>query len=881
MPGRSYAEMMSRPSALRKPLLYTPASSAVRPASSPRRRLPAPLRTRLSTTAIADSPRRLLSYYLSKAAYNTDAGESEGDGIALVNASNSDVTVKERMENVHEDQSATEDERKPLPSYSAAPLRSLPIQSTQSNTGTSSTPLPPSPHHHPAGTVLPSTSGITQRATASWHGGERSDLSESRTLAAWHTSLPSEPTAASSPLSAHASLPPARSPFMSHLGLYTEEQHRVFEAQVMEHVEALLQAQRSESHAELESYRVMAAEAQATLHAVETALKEQMGDVQRSSSGMFGGPGTRVNGPLDGCVSHDRPSSTPNAISPLPFAPSVDALVLNMSRVAAAAVTPASEKLLDAIMSIRDGEHVPMVLRRVVEHLYNELARALVPPVVDFVHQQHQLRHKQGAATAIETCAPEAHGTRSDAVCDADELLRAKAEVAALQEEAQALRRALRSQEIGFVDNDASPTGGLASSTSPMILSNAQMHPSQEELIWALQNRLFSEYRAMLARSRHEALLLRCSLEEERRQHFLTRLRLLKPAHPFASHRSSNATSNAAAAAGHAGSHSAPTRIRIDLGHSDGISSSPKPRSGSGSSPVMHGSSATRSPTSSVSDADGPPHSQARVPTNQSAGSLLSAAHHAVPHRWTPVHSPLQLASVSGMVHEHDGNGCFGDNAPAEQSRAPCYALSPSLQLPSAGPNRAAPRTAVSLESTMRVAEQVLCSTAPAASSNREPSHPYDSKEPGGVAGALQHTRRSDNVKAAPLETGEGASFFRGCGERHGPSPHAREGSVVFNDPAGSSNHDAGRPSPPLLSERLMGASSRPALSESSFARALGGHGGDASTGADPISNFARSEPRDGSAAVVAGAAPAPPADAYERRVWNKTVELLSRYSIA
>ncbi|KAG5495588.1 hypothetical protein GH5_03253 [Leishmania sp. Ghana 2012 LV757] len=881
MPGRSYAEMMSRPSALRKPLLYTPASSAVRPASSPRRRLPPPLRTRLSTTAIADSPRRLLSYYLSKAAYNTDAGESEGDGIALANASNGDVTIKERRERVHEGQSATEDERKPLPSYSAASLRSPPLQSTQSNTGTSSTLSPPAPHHHSAGTVLPSKSGITQRGTASWQGEKRSDFSESRTLAACHTSLPSAPTAASSLLSAHASLPPARAPFMSHLDLYTEEQHRVFEAQVMEHVEALLQAQRNESHAELESYRVMAAEAQATLHAVETALKEQIGDVQCSSSGKVGGPGRRVNGPLGDCVSHDRPSSTSNAVSPLPFAQSVDALVLNMSRVAAAAATPATEKLLDAIMSIRDGEHVPAALRRVVEHLYNELARALVPPVMDFVNQQHQLRHEQRAAAAIETRGPGAHGTRNDAVRDADEVLRAKAEVAALQEEAQALRRTLRSQEIGFVDSDASPTGGLASSTSPMISSNAQIHPSQEELIWALQNRLFSEYHAMLARSSHEALLLRCSLEEERRQHFLTRLRLLKPAHPFASHRSSNATSNAAAAAGHAGSHSAPARARIDLGHSEGIPSSPKPRSGSGSSPLMHGSSATRSPTSSVSDADGLPHSQARVPTSQSAGSLLSAAHRTVPHRWTPVHSPLQLASESGMVDEHDGNGCFGDNPPAEQSHAPRYALSPSRQLPSAGPSRAAPRTAVSLENAMRVAEQVLCSTAPVAPSNSEPSHPYDSKEPGGVAGAWQQTRSGGDVKAAPVETGEGASFFRRCGERHGPSPRARERSVVFNDPAGPSNHDAGCPSPSLLSERLMRASLRPELSESSFARALGGHGGDASTGADPISSFARSEPRDGSAATIAGAAPAPSADAYERRVWNKTVELLSRYSIA
>ncbi|KAG5470682.1 hypothetical protein LSCM1_01928 [Leishmania martiniquensis] len=878
MPGRSYAEMMSRPSALRKPLLYTPAA---RPASSPRRRLPPPPNNRGSTSTVADSPRRLLSYYLSKAAYNTRVEENGEDGVASATANTGDSAMNEQKDSVREGRGAVGDDRRPPPSYCLDCLASPASQPLKDTTGTLSNPSPPSPRHHLASALMPPTSAITHKATASRDGENYSDFGESRTLAALRNSSPPAPAATSSQSAAHASLPSSPASFMPHLTLYTEEQHRVFEAQVLQQVEALLQAQRSESLAELEAHRVMAAEAQATLQAVEAALSKQIGDAQLNRSSNVEGPEACVSSLRDDCATHDRPWSAPKAVSPLPFAPSMDELALNMSRVAAAAATPATMKLLDAIMDIREGERVPAALQRVMEELYIELAHTLVPPVIDFVKQQRQLLRVQRPTAAMEPLAPGVHGPHSDAVRLADESVRAKAEVTALQEEVRALRRTLRSQEIDLASNNASSASGLALSTPHITAPNAQMHPLQEELVCALQDRLFSEYHAMLTRSLQEALLLRCSLAEEKRQHFLTRLRLLKPSHPLAPHRSGAATSTKAAAGGHAGPLSAVARSRIDLGGSDGTASSPKLRSGSSSSPVLHGSSATRSPTSSAPDTDGSPRSQAPIPTSQSAGSLLSAGHRAAPHRWTPLRSPLQLASGSGVMDEPDGGGDFGRHPPSVHSPAPGYAPLPPPPLPSASLDRAVPRTAVSLENAMRVAEEVLCTAAPIAGLHREPAHPYDSRGSGGGAGAWRHTRGGGDASAPPLESSEGALLSPRRGERPGQSPRAREQSLVFNKLPRHANNDVRRAAPSLVSEYSTSVSPRREHSGLSFAGALGRHGGSGGTGAGRISSPTRSVSRDDLAASAAGAAPAPPTDAYERRVWNKTLELLSRYSIA
>nr|CAJ2479184.1 unnamed protein product [Leishmania braziliensis] len=880
MSGRSYAEMMSRPSALRKPLLYTPASSRVRPASSPRRRQRPPLQTRLPAPTIADSPRRLLSYYLSKAAYNTHAEEDESDNAASATASDGDNAMSGWKKGAGDGQGAVSDELPPPPSYSSEFLRSPPSRSIQRNTGTSAAIPPPSPHCHPAGSVVPSASGAINVVTAIRQAEKSIDLSEKRTLAGSLTPLPPAPAAALSQSVGRAPSPTTPTLPMSHLTVYTEAQRRVFEEQVMGQVEALLQAQRSESHAELEAYRVTAAEAQATLQAVEEALGEQIGDMRRCNGGRAWDTGTCVHGRLDSYVAGSEISPTLKVLSPPPFTLSVDALTLEMSSVAAAAAKPATEQLLDAIMSIEEGQHVPEVLQQVMGQLYHNLARALVPSVVNYVNQQQELLHGQGTAAAVKSGVSVANSTGNGAPRDADELLRTHAEVAALQEEVHALRRTLHSRDTVFVNKDASSPNGLALPTSPIVSSNAQMHPSQEGLVYALQNRLFSECHAMLTRSRHEALLLRCSLEEEKRQHFLTRLRLLKPTHPLAPQKSSTAVSTADAADGHAERHNAPTSLGADRGGSDGIRSSPEPHSCSGSSPVMRGLSATRSPPSSVPDAGDSPRSQARATAVQSAGSLLSGVHHVAPRRWTPARSPLELASDSGRADEHDRDGDMEDNASVGHSPAPRHMPSRSSQLLSTDPNHNATRMAASLQAAMRVAEEVLHTTAPAAYTARGPAHPYYREESGGVARAWQHRRGSGGASAGSPASDDGALSSGRRGECLGQPPRARERAVSFLDPSDAFTEDVRHTAPPLTSERLAGTSSRSEPSGSSFTRVLASQGGNTSTSMDPISSSTLAMRWDGSAAATE-AAPALPSDAYERRVWSKTVELLSRYSVA
>ncbi|CBZ29671.1 conserved hypothetical protein [Leishmania mexicana MHOM/GT/2001/U1103] len=871
---------MSRPSALRKPLLYTPASSTGRPASSPRRRQRQPLQTRGSASTIADSPRRLISYYLSKAAYNTHVEENGGDGVASATASEGDDAVDEQTKRADDDHGTVEHELQTPPSCSSDPLRSPSFWGMQRNTGTTVTGSPPSPRCRPSAAVVPSTSGTLNTSTTIQQAERSNGLSERWTLAELRTPPPPAPTATLPQSAAPSSLPATPTSPVSQLVVYPEEQRRVFEAQVMQQVEALLQAQQSECRAELEAYRVTAAEAQATLQAVEAFLGEKISDMQRSNSGKVGGINTGVNDRCDDCVSGGRPSPTPEALWPPSLALSVDALALDMSRVAAAATTPATEKLLDGIMSIQDGQHVPTVLRRVVEQLYHDLARALAPAAMNFVNQQQQqVLHEEWTAAAMKTRASAAHATRNDAPCDADELLRTQAEVAALQEEVHALRRTLRSRDSGVASNDASSTSGLAPSKFSIMASNAPMHTSQEDLVYALQNRLLSECHAMLTRSRHEALLLRRSLEEEKRQHFLTRLRLLKPTHPLAPHRASADASTAAAASGHARPYNGPASLKVDIGGSGGVDVSPRSHSGSGSSPVMHGSSATRSPTPSIPDAGGSPHSQAHATARQSVGPLLSAAHQAAPHRWTPVRSPFPLASDSGGTVEHDGDGDAGDAAPAEQPPALRHMSSPSSQPISTGPSRTAPRTAASLQTAMRVADEVLRTTAPATYTAREPAHPYYREEGGGVTGSWQHSRGSRDVSGAPQENDGGALSSRQRGERLGQPLRPWGHSVSFLNSSDSFKEEVRRTAPPLMSESPTRVSSRGGPSRSSSTRVVGRHDSNTSTGMDPMSSSTLAVSWDGFAA--AEAAPAPPSDAYERRVWNKAVELLSRYSIA
>ncbi|KAG5496337.1 hypothetical protein JKF63_02639 [Porcisia hertigi] len=891
MPRRSYAEMLSRPSVLQKPLLYKPPSSAARPASSPRRRLsPPPRNSHLPTSATVDIPRRLLPYYLSKAEYNTRVEENEADSVTSPTASDDDNARREWRQSADDGQCAVEDEQQWSMTRPSQSLRSPPFQSRRSYTGTSAIPSPPSLHHRPASAATSSSLGTINRVTTMPRRERSNSLGERPTLPELSTPHPPALTATSSKTTAQRLHPDASLSCGSNVTAYTEEQRRVFEAQVMQQVEALLQAQRSESHAELEACRVMAAEAQATLQTVEAALGEQIAGVQRSSSGIVEGTAARVNGRhTDGMSKGDIPHAA-KVLSQSQFYVSVDTLAPDMFRIAAAAAAPAAEQLLEAIMSIQDGQDVPAVLRRVMAQFYQDLVRALVPPVMEFVNQQSQLLHQQGTAVAAATVTSRALAAREAgdlAPQPSDELLRAQAEVAALQEEVDALRRTLCSESLHVVNHNASvPTRDVPRSMFTTIASNLPLGSPQEDVISALQNRLFSECHAMLTRSRHEALLLRRSLEEERRQHFLTRLWLLKPSYPLSSHRVNAGASLAAAAAGagDAGLHHLHTSTRRDLGTSPDLGASPRSGSGSRSSPVIHSSLSTRSPASSAPDTGDPPQQQSREAAALCGGSLPSAVHHAAPHRWTPARSPLHLAFSSEGAREHDEDQAAENRFPVEQSPA-SSALPvkppPSYQALSTTRSRAAPCPAASLQSAMRVAEEVLRTTAPATYSATEPAHPYYREERDGGAAERPQGRSSGGATSVSSKNGDAPLAVQRRGEGFQPPPRMRGESVSLLDPSDSFNEEVYDRDPPPFAENLTtGSSSRASPYRSAFISVQGRHSSHTTgTSMNPISGSVLATPWNGSTASAEHAS-APPSDPHERRVWDKTVELLGRYSI-
>lgn len=910
MSGRSYAEMMARPAALRRPLSYTPSSAAgtnAQPTVSPRRRrqLAPPPRAATSTSAIAESPRRLLSYYLSKAAYNTEADEELAEeGAANVQGVADTVALRDTSDagdEAYQDASVAQEasalERRtlqaPSPATSSLSLRPPPFRSAGAALSSSATSPLPAPAAFSTSLRAHTAYAESDKITGQKVLEERSLRNSALMTPPWQdtatratSSVPAPPPplprAESPPTSPTPTGAPSSS--LSHLAVYTDEQRRVFEAEVMRQVEALLVAQCSESHAELEAYRVAAEEAQATLRTIETALEEQLGGAQHVRAAQHGS---------------SADVSTPHPTAP----PGVDTLALDMSRVAAEAAEPAAAQLLDGIMHIHDGEDVPAVLRRTVQRLFLDLTRALVPPVMTFVEQHGHCERAADSATATPGHATDGREAFADAAAEA--LRRAQAEAAALQEEVNALRRTLRggAAQLQLPSSPASTASAViaAASTSsrPAPHPSRCLHPSQVELIESLQDRLFAECHATLTRSRSEALALRHALEEERRQHFLTRLRLLKA--PSAATAAPPARTTAADAPLTSASppprdvstafgvrSSAPSEpprtlraapsvvVATDIdGRDREASAGRRSISGSGSSPRMRDSSATQSPPSpSLEMHDEDTHTPAaatkRAPPPPSA----------LPHtqrQWSPAAaSPLAFASGSrrGAVDEDEP---FGEEAEKANARhtLPLRMAAHQRQrpAPSHSSSTAAPSTTRSLETAMRVAEEVLRTTAAPA----EPAtHPY----------------LRDGAGDARTRWRDDSSGINGDWDRAAmPRSHVAERSVSFVDADdGTLLERDGVVRRPALqrtaaasastSIRVLGSSS--SGGGMTDAGGLGGSrvGAGASAGLGSSVEALWGDRGGSSTTTPAGGFPGLHPGDYEKRVWDKTVELLSRYAV-
>ncbi|KPI90110.1 hypothetical protein ABL78_0755 [Leptomonas seymouri] len=759
--SRSYTDTrLSRPplTSLRRPLLYT----------SPARTQPINERrdTTTSSSAIADSPRRLLSYYISKAAYNTDTSSAaptpqKDEHNMHTGSHRGDRSGITSQDNLH---AADADSSTLAASFATNSLRPPPFSRDGYSNGLRShsasvhvPQTPPLPQRRSLNADL-RDSAHTEKASLASVAAPVSNAfngSSPRPTVAAATSIPSQrgrdveerPALEPSPHLPFSARPSeALSPaFVSNSATYSEEQQRQFESEVMSQVEALLQAQRSESYAELEAYRVTAEEAQATLRVVESALAEQLG-----------------------CATAARfspPPSSPSSLAPhvtvrLPSPPpDVERLALEMARAAAAATPSATRRLLDEIMSIQDGHDVPSILREVVRELYDELTRALVPPVMNFIQMQQQQQH-----------SPQNHCCQSDgssaqpALPQQDERLqRAQAEISALHEEVVALRRLLEGQSAyGCV---------LPSTTASADRGAADPH-SGEAMPHALLDRLCTEFHAMLTRSRQECLKLRRDLEKERRQHFLTRIRLLKPAPLSLPVESITAASRAPIAA-----------------TSQESISSPPVRS----STASQGRQATSAARSTEGGARG------FSPLSSTPNGVDGEA---APHRWTPTPSPMGRvsgvgaggSSPNGDGEVHDGFGLGDADAPLPSADA----FSRIKRAPSAlrRPVPASP----ALRSAVRVAEEVLRATGKSGEAGSAVEHPYHAYS--GV-----HSRRS-TACFDPAEARESASEG-GAAQGRGPQHPQVAPSLSFVELA---REDSRRGSIAVLRGQQNGAAARIAI---------------------------------------------------------------------
>ncbi|KAL7709544.1 hypothetical protein N2W54_002789 [Lotmaria passim] len=693
--------MASRPqsTSLRKPLLHT-SPPHTWPISD---RHDATAQSPSSASAIADSPRRLLSYYLAKAAYNANGGDvtptPQRDPPGIQHKESTEESQRTATLTQRDAHNRAAVEKSPTQLPAATLLRPPPLSRSAFSSGPRTTPA----SAQAAPTAPPSRSVMSQ------YNKSRKEEEEE------------------------------------------EQLHRQFEEDILHQVEALLQAQRGESYAELEAYRLTAEEARTTLRVVEDALTEQLG----SAAAAAVVPHLSSSPPIHP-IRVSKDSSPPL---------DVDQLVLDMSRAAAAATPAATQELLDAIMSIQDGQDVPAVMLKVVRRLYDELTRVLVQPVMNFLQplQCPQSRPHHGVRHGDPAFRPSLAGAESSSQDEA--LLQAHAKIEALQEEVAVLRRTLESRSTSHKES-------------------AQPHR-------ALLDRFFTECHAMLTRSRQANLSLRRAVEEERRQHFLTRIRLLKPAPP-----------------------SLPPLV--PLKSQDGVSS-PVARS-STASQDRHFASADRAAPSPPSAGGRASHLSSAGASPGHLGELRS------PRRWTPAQSPVRLVSHVNAESEdpplHDVSD-DGDNWGGGSAGAP---LVSSSHAPFSPPPRSA----------LRVAEEVLRATRKSDVTEALPAeHPYDV-----VYG--DHRDYHHNSRSALLDGGNGTE---------GAPPQKRW-----------TQHRSGGPSVSFAESTLDDSS--PAMRGSPPGRRD-----------DWTRNSAFSSRADANGA--------PPHDEHEQRVWNKAVELLTRYSVS
>ncbi|KPA84887.1 hypothetical protein ABB37_01344 [Leptomonas pyrrhocoris] len=749
--SRSYLDIMaSRPpsTAVRRPLPHT----------SPSRTLFSNVRhdTTASSSAIADSPRRLLSYYLSKAAYNTDeSGAAPTPQKETPNMQASNTQNKGSVLAPHDNGNAADtDSSTSVPSSAAKLLRPPPFSRSALS----------SEQRYPSASVRATqTPSPAQRPSFNFSGSADAPVAKASSTAAAvpvrnpfrSSSLrpaveagtappPQEDTEEeeqpisqpASPLQLSARPPPqgATPRGVSSSMTYDEEQQRQFEADVMSQVEALLQAQRSESYTELETYRVTAEEAQTTLRAVESALGEQLGP---ATAARFSAP-----------PSHSPPL-LPHATAQRQLPPlDVDTLALEMSRAAAAATPSATQRLLSAIMNIQDGQDVPSALHEVVRELYDELTRVLVPPVMNFMqtHQRGQESHRQQQHHSLQnSCRLVGETPVQD-----ERLLQAQSEISALHEEVAALRRTLESRSVRRCV--------VRSSTDSANQEVAALH-SSETMHHALLDRFFTECHAMLTRSRQESFALRRALEKERREHFVTRIRLLKPAPPSLPVQMNAAPSRAPVAARREESVSSPI-VRSSTASQDGLAASADRPSEGGA-------------------LDSSPAPSCFTPKEEYAK--------AAPHSWTPAQATVRLASNTEKRVEGDEGGASADYGDLDSD----YDFKDgdaSAHFVSSASGFEQVQRALPLRAAMRVAEEVLRTTSTSGEVNAMTGHPYYAHM------NIAHSRRNPLIDSPA--TMKNANEDVAAPRRGGP--HRVGGpSVRFSEPSLDDSYRSSKPALP------------------------------------------------------------------------------------
>lgn len=288
-----------------------------------------------------------------------------------------------------------------------------------------------------------------------------------------------------------------------------------FEREILRHVDALLQMQHNEHSAQVETQRRTIAALQRTLKEVEAALIDCAGvyGLQTAAVPFSKGnaaplsPGATNSTIATSAAEVASTSSTPLLPSQQSIRECTDDLRRSILSTLSHHTTLATQKILSMLLSIEEGEDVPRVVHCTVSEMCKELAEELMVSVKECLHVADRR-----TATSLGT-VPHSSSDNGRSFALAAELRHAQAEVAALQGELSLIRS---------VQNDSVADVSPSSQNSSICRKGAGV-------VAAMQDRLLTHSHAMVVRSREEVLQLQQRLEEERRQHFLTRLLLLRP----------------------------------------------------------------------------------------------------------------------------------------------------------------------------------------------------------------------------------------------------------------------------------------------------------------------------------------------------------------